>query len=77
MAKFAYIAKDASGNETRGTMHGFDIVQKAKTTKIAIRARTDFNMDVLFCRKEEYNNKKSRFRVSRNICVLFNWFNYS
>ena len=29
-------------NETKGTMHGFDIVQKAPTTKAAVAARIDF-----------------------------------
>ena len=29
-------------NETRGTMHGFDIMQKAKTTKAALAARIAF-----------------------------------
>lgn len=29
-------------NETRGTMHGFDIVQNAKTTKAALTARIAF-----------------------------------
>ena len=29
-------------NETKGTMHGFDIVQKAKTTQSAIKARIEF-----------------------------------
>ncbi len=29
-------------NETKGTMHGFDIVQKAKTTKAALEARIKF-----------------------------------
>jgi len=29
-------------NETRGTMHGFDIVQRAKTTKAALAARIAF-----------------------------------
>ncbi len=29
-------------NETTGTMHGFDIVQKAETTKAALKARIDF-----------------------------------
>lgn len=29
-------------NETRGTMHGFDIVQKAPTTQAALKARIDF-----------------------------------
>jgi len=29
-------------NETKGTMHGFDIMQKAKTTKEAVKARMAF-----------------------------------
>ena len=29
-------------NETRGTMHGFDIVQRASVTKTALQARIDF-----------------------------------
>ncbi len=29
-------------NETKGTMHGFDIVQKAPTTKAAVAARIDY-----------------------------------
>ena len=29
-------------NETKGTMHGFDIMQKAKTTKSALAARIEF-----------------------------------
>ncbi len=29
-------------NETKGTMHGFDIMQKAPTTKETIKARVDF-----------------------------------
>ena len=29
-------------NETRGTMHGFDIMQKAQTTKVALAARIAF-----------------------------------
>ena len=29
-------------NETKGTMHGFDIVEKARTTKTAVRARIEF-----------------------------------
>ncbi len=29
-------------NETQGTMHGFDIVQKAKTTQSALKARIEF-----------------------------------
>ena len=33
-------------NETTGTMHGFDIVQKAKTTKMALASRIDFMKSV-------------------------------
>ena len=33
---------DVKLNETKGTMHGFDIVQKAKTTKAALAARIEF-----------------------------------
>ena len=33
---------DVTLNETKGTMHGFDIVQKAKTTKEALLARIKF-----------------------------------
>ena len=29
-------------NETKGTMHGFDIVQKSKITKSALAARVAF-----------------------------------
>jgi len=29
-------------NETRGTMHGFDIVQKAPTTRAAVAARIEY-----------------------------------
>ena len=29
-------------NETKGTMHGFDIMQKAPTTKAAVEARMDY-----------------------------------
>ena len=29
-------------NETRGTMHGFDIVEKAPTTRKAVRARIEY-----------------------------------
>jgi len=29
-------------NETKGTMHGFDIVQNAETTKAALAARIEF-----------------------------------
>ena len=32
----------ATLNETQGTMHGFDIVQRASTTKEAIKTRIDF-----------------------------------
>ena len=35
-------------NETRGTMHGFDIMQKAPTTQAAVAARIDF-MRRMFC----------------------------
>lgn len=40
--KLTEAGKEVTLNETKGTMHGFDIVQKAKTTKIAIRARIEF-----------------------------------
>jgi len=33
---------DVTLNETRGTMHGFDIVEKAPTTTAAVRARLEF-----------------------------------
>ncbi len=33
---------DVEINETIGTMHGFDIVRKAKTTKVAINKRISF-----------------------------------
>ncbi len=33
---------DVELNETKGTMHGFDIVQKAPTTKAAIASRIDY-----------------------------------
>ena len=35
-------------NETKGTMHGFDIMQKAQTTKAALAARIEF-MKKAFC----------------------------
>ncbi len=35
-------------NETRGTMHGFDIVRRARSTKAALAARIDF-MKKQFC----------------------------
>ena len=37
-------------NETRGTMHGFDIVQRAEITKLALRNRIDF-MQTLFAKR--------------------------
>lgn len=37
-------------NETRGTMHGFDIVQKAPITQAAVQARIDY-MREMFSRK--------------------------
>lgn len=33
---------DVTLNETKGTMHGFDIMQKASITKSAIEARIRF-----------------------------------
>ena len=42
-AKHLYAAGvDVVLNETKGTMHGFDIVQKASVTKAALDARTQF-----------------------------------
>lgn len=35
-------------NETKGTMHGFDIVQKTKTTKYAIKARINFMYNMFY-----------------------------
>ena len=34
-------------NETKGTMHGFDIMQKAQTTKTALAARIEFMKSIL------------------------------
>ena len=34
-------------NETKGTMHGFDIMQKAKITKAALAARIEFMKTIL------------------------------
>ena len=34
-------------NETKGTMHGFDIMQNAKTTKVAVKARIEFMKNAL------------------------------
>ena len=33
---------DVTLNETRGTMHGFDIMQKAPTTRAALAARIEY-----------------------------------
>ena len=38
-------------NETKGTMHGFDIVQKAPTTKAAPGARIEFMKKAFQSRK--------------------------
>ena len=38
-------------NETKGTMHGFDIMQKPQTTKAALAARIEFM-------KKVFENKK-------------------
>ena len=35
--------------ETRGTMHGFDIVEKAPTTRAAIKARIEFMKKIFEC----------------------------
>ena len=42
-------------NETKGTMHGFDIMQKAKTTQRAIKARIEFMKKILTNHKIEVN----------------------
>ena len=43
---YADALKNAGGqvtlNETKGTMHGFDIVEKAETTKIAVAERISY-----------------------------------
>ncbi len=39
-------------NETIGTMHGFDIVQKAETTKAALSARTEFMKKFFYLNNE-------------------------
>ena len=36
-------------NETRGTMHGFDIVEKAPTTRAAVKARIEFMKKIFEC----------------------------
>ena len=38
---------DATLNETKGTMHGFDIIQKAPTTKKTLEARISFMKKML------------------------------
>ena len=35
-------------NETRGTMHGFDIVEKAETTKTAVAERISYMKDQFY-----------------------------
>ena len=40
-------------NETKGTMHGFDIVQKAPTTKAALGARIAFMKEYFAAEKQE------------------------
>ena len=35
-------------NETKGTMHGFDIVQKAEATKAALAARIEYMKNVFY-----------------------------
>lgn len=42
---------DVTLNETKGTMHGFDIMQKAKTTKAAVEARIEFMKKILISDK--------------------------
>lgn len=46
-------------NETVGTIHGFDIVQKAKTTQEALAARVGFMRDI-FYGKEQASSDQSR-----------------
>ena len=36
-------------NETQGTMHGFDIVEKAPTTRAAVKARIEFMKKIFEC----------------------------
>ena len=36
-------------NETRGTMHGFDIVEKAPTTRAAVKARIEYMKKIFEC----------------------------
>ena len=40
--KLREAGSDVTLNETRGTMHGFDIMQKAPTTKAALAARIEY-----------------------------------
>ena len=42
-----FTGSDVEINETIGTMHGFDIVRKAKITKVAINKRITFMKNVL------------------------------
>ena len=45
-------------NETKGTMHGFDIAQKAETTKVALSARITFMKQVFAsCKSESVGGK--------------------
>ena len=37
-----FIYKDKALNETKGTMHGYDIVQKTAITKASLEARIQF-----------------------------------
>jgi len=39
-------------NETKGTMHGFDIMQKAKTTKATLKARMAFMKNIFYSDNE-------------------------
>ena len=48
-------------NETKGTMHGFDIVQKSPKAKTAVKARIDFMKK---CFDEKHDNEKSNLRDS-------------
>ena len=49
--KLREVGIEVTLNETKGTMHGFDIMQKAKTTKAAVKARIEFMKKVLACDK--------------------------
>ena len=39
-------------NETKGTMHGFDIMQKAKITKVALSERIEFMKNLFYSKNE-------------------------